>query len=108
MLPQLSPIELQLEFPSTRPSTTAGPSAFHVSDDEVSQDDDESDLCCVCKGFAPPNTTNLPGLFILKWAQCDRCSHWTHVGYCTKVHVVRRHTDFLCPCCDWSTNKEEE
>ena len=56
----------------------------------------------------PPNTSNLLGIFILKWAQCDRCSHWTHLGYCTKVNVVRRHTEFLCPCCDWSTNKEEE
>ena len=91
------------------PTPPAGPSAFHLSDDEVSQDEDEqSHLCCVCKGFATPNTSNLPGIFILKWAQCDHCSHWTHLGYCTKVRVVWRYSEFLCPCCDWSTNKEEE
>jgi hypothetical protein len=66
----------------------------------------ESDLCCVCKQFSPKDVDK-SNVYIVKWAQCDRCQHWTHLRFCSKIKIVRRLTKFLCPCCDWSTYLEE-
>ena len=63
------------------------------------EDGDVSDACCVCMKKSPPNLQSLPYLKIVNWAACDKCDHWVHLTFCSKVHVVRRHSDFLCPHC---------
>jgi hypothetical protein len=73
--------------------------------DDLDESDDlddvsESDLCCVCKKMSPPGIKECPDLVIVKWAQCDKCSHWTHLRFCSKVRVVRRLSDFVCPHCE--------
>ena len=62
------------------------------SDDEIVTR--EEDNCCVCKKYSPPNLHTLPYLKIVNWAQCDQCNHWVHLGFCTNVKVVRKHSDF--------------
>ena len=82
----------------------AGPSRFYVSDDSISdtdKSDNDSDLCCVCKKYSPPGLHEqlYSKIVLVKWAQCDKCSHWTHLRFCCKPNVVRRSETFLCPCC---------
>ena len=87
----------------------AGPSRYYVSDEEYSIDtqnsEDSSDSCCVCKQHSPPGLHEelYSKAVLVKWAQCDKCSHWTHLRFCCKQNVVRRCSTFLCPCC----NQEE-
>ena len=88
----------------------AGPLRYFVSDDEGSVDsqnhsEDESDLCCVCKKHSPPGLHEelYSKIVLVKWAQCDKCLHWTHLKFCCKQNVVCRSSTFLCPCC----NQEE-
>ena len=42
---------------------------------------------------------NIDGLVITKWGQCDICSHWTHLAYCSPVRVLRLNEEFRCPHC---------
>ena len=44
-------------------------------------EEDEKDCCCVCKKFSPPAMRNCDYLVILKWAECVRCGHWTHLKF---------------------------
>ena len=88
----------------------AGPSRYVVTDDEGSVDsqnhsEDDDDLCCVCKKHSPPGLHEelYSRVVLVKWAQCDKCSHWTHLRFCCQQNVVRRSSTFLCPCC----NQEE-
>lgn len=60
---------------------------------------DESQDCCVCKQFSPPNLNLRPYLKLVSWADCDRCGHWVHLGFCTKQYVVRLNDTFYCPHC---------
>ncbi|XP_060573021.1 uncharacterized protein LOC132730954 [Ruditapes philippinarum] len=79
-----------------------GPSAYCVISSEAeteSGSEDESSNCCVCHKFSPPALKQCTSLVIVKWAQCDKCHHWTHLSFCTEVRVVRRHSEFLCPHC---------
>ena len=86
----------------------AGSSRYFVSDDEGSVDsqnhseDDDDDLCCVCKKHSPPGLHEefYSKVILVKWAQCDKCSHWTNLRFCCKQSVVRRSSTFLCPCCN--------
>lgn len=72
-------------------------------DDDDGDDDDDNcdsdDLCCVCLKKSPPALNTSIYLDIVNWAQCDKCSHWTHLKYCSPVRVVRRHSVFFCPHC---------
>ena len=85
-----------------------GTSAIFVSQTSENSDDleseDDSSVCCVCGLFSPQQMRDRPYIEFVKWAQCDRCSHWVHLKYCCKVLVIRRGTTFLCPCC---TNQNE-
>jgi hypothetical protein len=74
------------------------------SDD--SQNYNESDLCCICHEWQPKEHRNIDGLVITKWGQCDICSHWTHLAYCSPVRVLRLNEEFRCPhCADcWTVN----
>ena len=60
---------------------------------------EESELCCVCHKFSPPNLKERPYLKIVNWASCEKCGHWAHLSFCTKQVVVRRNDIFLCPHC---------
>lgn len=81
-------------------SPQPGPSTTHVVDeDSLSISEDESDNCCVCRRVEPPALRDCVNLIIVKWAQCDRCGHWTHLRFCSEKNVVRRHAEFLCPHC---------
>ena len=78
--------------------TSNGPN----NSDSENEDDvvtNESDNCCVCKRFSPPNLADLPYLKIVSWAQCDKCGHWVHLSFCTSVRVVRKNTEFHCIHC---------
>lgn len=82
---------------------SAGPSGLHIqpdSDSEAENDIAEEDKCCVCHKFQPEELKNCVSLIFTQWAQCDyeMCKHWTHLTYCCKVRVVRRHDQFICPC----------
>ncbi|KAJ8310255.1 hypothetical protein KUTeg_012120 [Tegillarca granosa] len=90
-------------------SPQPGPSSYYVtaSDEDVdssidSDEEPDSSKCCVCHKNSPPALRECLNLTIVKWAQCDRCQHWTHLHFCSKVSTVRRHSEFLCPCCEHS------
>ncbi|XP_053372904.1 uncharacterized protein LOC123565518 [Mercenaria mercenaria] len=71
-----------------------------VSDTEFEEEIPEEELCCICKKWSPPNLADHPGIKLINWAYCDRCTHCVHLAFCSSVRVVRRHTSFLCPCCE--------
>ena len=52
-----------------------------TSDSEMDTDVvcDESEVCCVCKSFSPPNLNDRPYLKIVNWGHCDKCGHWVHL-----------------------------
>ena len=81
-----------------------GPINLYTPDMSSESDSDESipeeDKCCVCKLFHPKETRGCVQLIITKWAQCDMCLHWVHLGYCTSVKVVRLGDVFRCPHCE--------
>ena len=87
---------------SPQPSTS-GMQVLQTKDhselDSDSEDTPDEGKCCQCKCFTPPKLRELPYLVILKWAQCDKCSHWVHLEFCSEVKFVRRHGEFLCPHC---------
>ena len=70
------------------------------SDSDMDTDDiSDSDLCCVCHKFSPPNLNDRPYLKIVSWAQCTTCNHWVHLSFCHRQTVVRRGDTFLCHHC---------
>ena len=73
-----------------------------VQDDDSDEDIevDDSEKCCVCKLFSPPDLSKCAFIKIVSWGQCDQCSHWVHLSFCSKVKALRRDSDFLCPCCE--------
>lgn len=87
-------------------SQQPGPSAYYVDnsnedfDSDIGMSDKEEDLCCVCKKFSPEGLKNCIDIVIVKWGQCDNCGHWTHLRFCSNIRVLRRHSEFLCPCCE--------
>jgi uncharacterized protein (UPF0305 family) len=68
-------------------------------------DDDDDETCCACDRFQTEEQAACLSLTFVKWAQCDGirngmpCLHWTHLGYCTPVKVIRRGDAFYCPHC---------
>ncbi|XP_061186996.1 uncharacterized protein LOC133195149 [Saccostrea echinata] len=86
-----------------------GPSTMNltVSEDLQNSSDSDSDvemdpskLCCICKKFQPDELKRCISLVFVKWAQCDKCSHWVHLIYCSPIRVVRRNDQFFCPHCN--------
>ena len=69
------------------------------SEDEMEITANES-LCCVCKRRMPESMKSAYVIEFVQWAQCDKCSHWTHLKYCSEVRCLRRGSDFLCPHCE--------
>ena len=63
-----------------------------------SDEDDPSELCCVCGHRKPKAVENIYVLSFAKWAQCDGvtdgmpCKHWVHIPHCSNVKTVRRHS----------------
>jgi hypothetical protein len=82
---------------------TPGPSAINIlpsdTDSDTDSQIDPADLCCKCNRFQPEELRRSTSLVFTKWAQCDSCSHWVHLIYCTSVRVVRRGDTFLCHHC---------
>ncbi|KAH3693853.1 hypothetical protein DPMN_081292 [Dreissena polymorpha] len=93
-----------------RASTSTG---ICNSSSNESEEDDPSELCCVCSQRRPPAGQNMYVLSINKWAQCDGkrrgmpCMHWVHIPHCSDIKVVRRHSEFHCPCCASPAHHEE-
>ncbi|WAR16706.1 LOW QUALITY PROTEIN: hypothetical protein MAR_031300 [Mya arenaria] len=69
------------------PSTSGLNCPQSSSDSEDSEEVPEEDLCCICKRFSPASSAYQ--LDIVNWGQCDKCSHWTHLKYCTPVRGIR-------------------
>ena len=91
-------------LPSPKPSTSGisgKPTSTSLQHEDMSDDEDDATTCCVCKQKSPPSHNNLQFLKIITWAKCDVCDHWVHLAFCTPVRVVRRHSEFLCPHCDY-------
>ena len=89
-----------------------GPSHINLAIDNQEDGSDDSDfneseLCCVSRQFTPKSKGHYHGIKFIKWAPCDKCAHWCHLKYCTKVSVLCRHSTFYCPCCDKNGSKEE-
>ena len=82
---------------SPQPST----SHIYVDDSQSSSESEieESELCCVCKRITPEELRKSISLVFAKWTQCDRCSHWVHLVYCTTQRVIRMGDKFLCMHC---------
>jgi hypothetical protein len=88
-------------------SPKPGPSRMNVIPGTSSSDDDDDDdeTCCACDRFQTEEQAACLSLTFVKWAQCDGirngmpCLHWTHLGYCTPVKVIRRGDAFYCPHC---------
>lgn len=75
-------------------------SESEASDETIIDELNAKELCCVCHKYKPDAFTLEYTLEIVLWAQCDLCSHWTHLKFCTKVRCVRRGDTFLCPHCE--------
>ena len=70
------------------------------SDSDMDIDDiSDSDICCVCHKFSPPNLNDRPYLKIVSWAQCTTCNHWVYLSFCHRQTIVRRGNTFLCHLC---------
>ena len=65
----------------------------------LSDDDSEDEKCVVCGRWTPAEVSGATSIIFVKWAQCDICSKWCHLRYCTNVTVVRRNVKFFCPIC---------
>ena len=79
-----------------------------------SDEDDPSELCCVCGHRKPKALENIYVLIFVKWAQCDGvrdgmpCKHWVHIPHCSNVKTVRRYSELLCPHCVIQVPNSEE
>ncbi|XP_071095056.1 uncharacterized protein [Haliotis cracherodii] len=96
--------------PSTSKAANNSPVSINDSDllDWSSDSDREADneVCCVCSKREPQAIGNCYSELYTSWAQCTHptCQHWVHLRYCTSVRVVRRNSEFWCPC----HNEKEE
>ncbi|XP_052798487.1 uncharacterized protein LOC128230336 [Mya arenaria] len=68
-------------------------------DSSDEEDVPDSEKCVVCKHFSPDRTKR-PFIIIVSWGQCDQCSGWVHLSFCTHVKSIRRGDAFLCPSCN--------
>jgi hypothetical protein len=59
---------------------------------------EENEKCIVCKNFSP-DISKRPYVIIVNWGQCEKCSGWVHLSFCTPVKAIRRGDNFLCPSC---------
>lgn len=82
-----------------------GPSILQVTpinNSEIANSNviDDNEMCCVCNRYQPPELQDCYSVVFTKWAQCDipSCKHWTHLKYCCVQTVIRRNTQFVCPC----------
>jgi len=76
---------------------------IHSAEDATTDDDDsdaDTETCCMCDRFEPANLDKFPYITLVSWGKCDKCPHWTHLKFCSKVRVIRRETEFLCPHCE--------
>ncbi|XP_048252703.1 MFS-type transporter clz9-like [Haliotis rufescens] len=87
---------------ATNASTGTSRSNAHQDDSFDSDVTSDDELCCKCSKFVPDEVRANVSLIITTWAQCTNptCQHWTHLRFCTPVRVVRRHSEFWCPCHD--------
>ena len=76
-------------MPSTSGINVIRPESYTSDDSESDMETENSEVCCVCGCFYPPNTSARPYLKIIKWAQCDACGHWVHLAFCDKKNVLR-------------------
>ncbi|XP_060592929.1 uncharacterized protein LOC132747543 [Ruditapes philippinarum] len=79
-------------------------SPSHMSDSDTDIEIEERDKCCVCKLYTPTQLKHCVSIVFTKWAQCNFCSHWVHLRFCTPITVVRRATVFRCPHCVTENN----
>jgi hypothetical protein len=102
---QTQSAELSLQEPIPGPSHINLVNTTDFSSDEEIEDNDK---CCVCKLFQPKELHGCVSLVFTKWAQCDSsgCSHWTHLQFCCRQTVIRRHDTFICPCHDQQNTEE--
>ena len=77
-----------------------------MSEDFNDDDDDNTDElfvvdnvpCCICgERYAPTAPKGV--LVIFDWGQCDVCSGWVHLKYCSKVQSLAPSDPFLCSKC---------
>ena len=59
------------------------------SEDEMEITTNES-LCCVWKRRMPESMKSAYVIEFVQWAQCDKCSHWIHLKYCSEVRCLCR------------------
>ena len=80
-------------------SPEPGPSRYIVSDNSGHEDsadmsddfdDDPRTLCCVCHRISPENLNLEFAIEFAQWGQCETCSHWTHLKYCSNVSSAKR------------------
>ena len=78
---------------------------IELSEDFNDDDDNTDELfvvdnvpCCICgERYAP--TAPKGDLVIFDWGQCDVCSGWVHLKYCSKVRSLAPSDPFLCSKC---------
>lgn len=96
---KLSSTRENIDSLNPRPSTSGLNINIHDESDTESMNDD-TEVCCVCGRFYPPNDNKRPYLKIVTWAYCDKCTHCVHLAFCHTKTVVRRGDTFLCPHCE--------
>ena len=69
--------------------------AVILSGTDVESQYKESELCCVCHKFSPPNMRGRPYLKIVNLALCDKSEHLLHLSFCTTQFVLR--INDICP-----------
>ena len=94
-----------------KPSTSGlynkgGPINLNTEDTDADTEEEIADdeKCCMCNKYEPADIDKCPFVTIVSWGQCDKCSHWTHLRFCSKVRAIRRGSEFLCPHCSPDNN----
>ena len=106
-----TPKKVEAKKAGVTKSPQPGPLYYHVSDSKRDDSADSSDdynndprsLCCVCHQNHPEKLNLEFNIEFAQWGQCETCSHWTHLEYCSTVRFLRRDYIFYCPHCRPST-----
>ena len=77
-------------------ASTLDGDSYHSDDD----DDDDHEVCIMCGQFRPEGLLLEAGLRFVDWGQCDNCSGWVHLRYCTPVQHLGPTDQFVCPRCN--------
>ena len=93
--------KVEKEISSPQPSTSGAMIQKSIDNYKPDSSDDEFDtetgLCCICQQHNADGLNLAYVVEFVNWGQCDKCCHWTHLKYCSKIRCLRRGSEFLPP-----------